>query len=138
MSIGPILAAAGAPPIASLPPPSGDLNPANGDNAAKPPANPTEVARQFEAILVRQILSESMKSLLENGKDGQVYGYFVTEALADGITKGGGLGLRSVLETQLRQSAAPRSDAGTAVSGAPSQSVEQASAQKGYAKRSSR
>ncbi len=132
MSIGPILAAAGAPPVASLPPPSGDLNPANGDSAAKPPANPTEVARQFEAILVRQILSESMKSLLENGKDGQVYGYFITEALADGITKGGGLGLG------LRQSAGPRPDAGAAVSAAPAQSVEQASAQKGYAKRSSR
>jgi Rod binding domain-containing protein len=105
---------------------------------AKKSADPTEVSRQFEAILVRQILSESMKSLLENGKDGQVYGYFVTEALADGITKGGGLGLRSVLETQLRQSAGPRPDASPAGSGAPGQSAEQASARKEYSKRAAR
>jgi flagellar protein FlgJ len=71
------------------------------------------VARQFEAILVRQMLSESMKSMLEHGKDGQVYGYYLTEALADGITKGGGLGLRSILESQLRQQASPQSLEGT-------------------------
>jgi Rod binding domain-containing protein len=52
------------------------------------------------------MLSESMKSMLEHGKEGQVYGYYLTEALADGITKGGGLGLRSIVESQLRQQAA--------------------------------
>lgn len=62
---------------------------------------PGEVARQFEAILVRQMLTETMKPLLENGKEGHMYGYFITEALADGITKGGGLGIRSVIEAQL-------------------------------------
>lgn len=66
--------------------------------------DPTEVARQFEAILVRQMLSESMKSLLESGKEAQVYGFYISEALADGITKGGGLGIRSILESQLRLS----------------------------------
>lgn len=138
MSIGPILAAAGAPPVASLPPTSGDLNPASAPGGVKKQADPTEVSRQFEAILVRQILSESMKSLLENGKDGQVYGYFITEALADGITKGGGLGLRSVLETQLRQSAPPRPTAETVPSGPAALSVDEVSARKGYSKRATR
>lgn len=64
--------------------------------------NPGEVARQFEAILVRQLLSESMKSLIDGPKGQQSYGYFISEALADGITKGGGMGLRSILESQLR------------------------------------
>ncbi len=51
--------------------------------------------------MVRQFLSESMKSLLENGASGQVYGYMLTDSLADSISKGGGLGLCSVLQTQL-------------------------------------
>ena len=85
---------------------AGELLPANASGTVKKASNPTEVARQFEAILVRQMLSESMKSMLEHGKEGQVYGYYLTEALADGITKGGGLGLRSIVESQLRQQAA--------------------------------
>lgn len=64
--------------------------------------SPEEISRQFEAILVRQLLSESMKPLLEGPGGGQMYGYFISEALADGITKGGGLGIRSILEAQLR------------------------------------
>jgi Rod binding domain-containing protein len=67
-----------------------------------PTRDPSELARQFEGILVRQMLAESMKSLIDGPKGQQSYGYFISEALSDGITKGGGLGLRSVLESQLR------------------------------------
>jgi Rod binding domain-containing protein len=70
-------------------------------NAGKTEMPPEEVARQFEAVLVRQMLSETMKPLLENGESGQVYGYFITEALAETFTKGGGFGLQSVLQAQL-------------------------------------
>lgn len=59
-----------------------------------------EVALQFEAILTRQFLSETMKPLLEKGP--QVYGYLITDALADSIAKGGGLGLAPILENQLK------------------------------------
>jgi len=110
MSIGPITnqpMGAGVSPALVLE--AGQLNPANYSGPAKKASDPSEVARQFEAILVRQMLSESMKSVLEHGKDGQVYGYFISEALADGITKGGGLGLRSILESQLRQQVQPES-----------------------------
>ena len=82
--------------------PAGDIALAQSAGLGGKKTQPDEVARQFEAILVRQMLSESMKPLLENGKAGQAYSYFLTDALAEGITKGGGLGLRSVLETQLR------------------------------------
>lgn len=62
---------------------------------------PREVARQFEAVLVRQMMQETMKPLLENGQSGQVYGYFIADALSESFTKAGGFGLQSVLEAQL-------------------------------------
>jgi len=74
-----------------------------GSTGLSPASNPQEVSRQFEAILMRQMLSESMKSFLEQGQSGQVYGYFITDALAETLTKAGGLGIRSVIEAQLRQ-----------------------------------
>jgi Rod binding domain-containing protein len=73
-----------------------------GPRPSAPERDPSELARQFEAILVRQMLSESMKSLIDGPEGQQSYGYFISEALSDGITKGGGMGLRSVLEAQLR------------------------------------
>jgi flagellar protein FlgJ len=60
-----------------------------------------EVARQFESILLRQFMGESMKPLLQNGPAGQVYGYLLTDALADSVSKGGGLGLAHILRSQL-------------------------------------
>lgn len=62
-----------------------------------------EVSRQFEAILMRQFIDESMKSLTEGGSGGQVYGYFITNSLADAMTKGGGFGLSHILQAQLKQ-----------------------------------
>lgn len=58
-------------------------------------------SQQFEAILLRQFLSESMKPLLEGGPSGQVYGYLLTDTLADSMSKGGGMGLSSVIQAQL-------------------------------------
>jgi Rod binding domain-containing protein len=60
-----------------------------------------EAARQFEGVLVRQILSESMKSMLEDGASGQVYGYYLNDTISDSVTKGGGLGLASVFQAQI-------------------------------------
>lgn len=65
------------------------------------PARIAQAAQQFEGILLRQILNESLKPLLENGPGAQVYGYFLTGSLAESIGKAGGLGLGSVLQTQL-------------------------------------
>jgi len=69
--------------------------------AAQSPEKIHEASRQFEAILVRQFLSESMKPLLEGGPSGQMYGYMLTDTLADSMTKGGGFGLSSVIQAQL-------------------------------------
>lgn len=62
-----------------------------------------EAAQQFEGILLRQFLSESMKPLLQGGSGGQVYGYLLTESLASSLVKGGGLGLSSILQAQFAQ-----------------------------------
>lgn len=67
-----------------------------------------EVAAQFEAILVRQLLAPTMTSML--GKDGgaasSIYGDMLTDTLSQQLTRGGGLGLGRLLQQQL----APRAD----------------------------
>lgn len=65
------------------------------------PDKSADAAQKFEAIMLRQFLSESMKPLLQGGPGGQVYGYLITESLADSMAKAGGLGLSSILQTQL-------------------------------------
>jgi len=61
-----------------------------------------KVANQFEAILVRQMLSKSVGSML-GGDDvaGSVYGDMMTDALAQNLTAGQGLGLGRMIEQQL-------------------------------------
>jgi flagellar protein FlgJ len=65
------------------------------------PVKLAKASRQFESILLRQILGESMKPLLQSGPSGQVYGYMLTDALAQKISDAGGLGLAHVLQAQL-------------------------------------
>ena len=60
-----------------------------------------KVSHQFESILLRQFLGDSMKPLLEGGPAGQVYGYLLTDSLASSISDAGGLGFASVLQAQL-------------------------------------
>ena len=67
----------------------------------KDPEKIVKVSKQFESILLRQFLNESMKPLLQDGPSGQVYGYFLTDSLANEISEGGGFGLAHVIQTQL-------------------------------------
>lgn len=67
-------------------------------------------AGQFEAILLRQFLQESVGKIMggkESGAQGGVYGYMLTDVLASKMTEAGGLGLSRVLQQQL----SPRSGA---------------------------
>lgn len=70
---------------------------------ADPAEQRKEVAKQFEAILVRQLLGPTMTSML--GKDGgvasNVYGDMMTDSMAQQLTRGGGFGLSGMLERQL-------------------------------------
>jgi flagellar protein FlgJ len=87
-----------------------------------PAAQRKVVAGQFEAILLRQFLSESVGSMMggsDSGSDGaqgsdsaqgSIYGYMLTDTLAQAMAAGGGLGMAKIIEQQLTppgQSAAP-------------------------------
>src|ERR1700733_7119362 len=65
-----------------------------------------EASRQFEAIMLRQILSESQKPVItseftDNSTAAGIYQDYITNTLADSISKSGTLGLAKVFEQQL-------------------------------------
>jgi Rod binding domain-containing protein len=64
----------------------------------------TEVSRQFEAVLVRQFLTEAQKVSLDKKTESpgsDIYKDMVTNQMADGISRSGGFGLAGTLKTQL-------------------------------------
>jgi len=76
-----------------------------------------EVARQFEALLLRQILQETQKTVIpskyaDNSTTAGIYHDMVTNQLADSISKSGTLGLAQSLERQLARQLKPASTAG--------------------------
>jgi flagellar protein FlgJ len=65
-----------------------------------------EASRQFEAIMLRQILSESQKPVItseftDNSTAAGIYQDYITNALADSMSKSGTLGLAKIFEQQL-------------------------------------
>ena len=77
-----------------------------------------EVARQFEALLLRQILQETQKTVIpskyaDNSTTAGIYHDMVTNQLADSISKSGTVGLAQTLERQLTRQLKPTSMAGS-------------------------
>ena len=67
------------------------------------------VSGQFESILLRQFLQDSVSKMMggeESGAAGNMYGYMLTDVLATKISEGGGMGLASVIQKQLSPRAA--------------------------------
>ena len=68
----------------------------------------TKVAGQFEALLVKQFLTEAMKPMTGNKSEGgsipggDIYNSMVVDSMANGIVNGGGLGLTNVISLQLQ------------------------------------
>jgi Rod binding domain-containing protein len=65
-----------------------------------------EASRQFEAIMLRQILSESQKPVItseftDNSTAAGIYQDYITNTLADSMSKAGTVGLTKVFEQQL-------------------------------------
>ena len=56
------------------------------------------VAQQFEAILLRQLLAPVLEAM--PGDKSGVYGYMVTDAFAQKLSAGSGLGLSALVERQ--------------------------------------
>ncbi|HEY8995194.1 MAG TPA: flagellar biosynthesis protein FlgJ [Lacunisphaera sp.] len=58
-------------------------------------------AGQFEAIILRQLLQDSVGKIAGEGASGNVYGFMLTDVIANKLSEGGGLGLSGMLEKQL-------------------------------------
>ncbi len=70
-----------------------------------------EASRQFEALLLRQILQMTQKTVIpsryaDNSTTADIYRGMVVEQLADSISKSGSFGIARTLEQQL----VPRTD----------------------------
>jgi peptidoglycan hydrolase FlgJ len=67
----------------------------------------SEVSRQFEAVLLRQILAQAQKPLFNSsiapggGASSAIYQDMITQQLADRISQGGTFGFGKVLEKEL-------------------------------------
>jgi flagellar protein FlgJ len=87
---------------------SSGVNPSKSTNSGRDPAAIKKAASQFEAIIMRQLLAPSMESMMSGGLSGSkesggggMYGYMLTDTLANTLSQGGGLGLARMLEKQL-------------------------------------
>jgi Rod binding domain-containing protein len=73
-----------------------------------------EASRQFEAMLLRQILSETQKPVIQsefsdNSTAAGIYQDLATNQMADGMSKSGAFGFAQVFERQLDHPAAKNS-----------------------------
>ena len=76
-----------------------------------------EVAQKFEALLLRQILQETQKTVIpskyaDNSTTAGIYHDMVINQLSDSISKSGTLGLAQTLERQLNRQLGQTSTAG--------------------------
>ena len=75
-----------------------------------------KVAQQFEAIIVRQLLKPAIDPIMSGGSmgggggaigggGGGIYGYLLTDVLADSLSSGGQMGFSKMVEQQLTPAA---------------------------------
>jgi Rod binding domain-containing protein len=81
-----------------------------------------EVCRQFEAVLLRQILQETRKtvvssSVTEDSNASGIYNDMINNQLADSISKSGAFGLAKSLQAQLTHQVLPGKEAAQAKAG---------------------
>ena len=92
-------------PISMALPSSSDSSiPTMALRGAQTPAQQRKVvSEQFDAILLRQFLSDSVGSMMggQDSPSGSVYGYLMTDVLAQKLAAGGGMGISKVIEQQL-------------------------------------
>ena len=83
-----------------------DFQRSHGAKSQPSPADIKKAAAQFEAIIMRQLLAPSIEPIMAGGlggaggTGGSMYGYLLTDTLADSLAQGGGLGLARMLEKQ--------------------------------------
>ena len=89
-----------------------------GNAKLSEPEKIAEASRQFEAILVRQILQDAQKpmirsKIIQNSATSEIYRDMITTHMADGISKSGMVGLAQTFEHQLNHPANQRASATT-------------------------
>jgi flagellar protein FlgJ len=77
-----------------------------GNPALTQPQKIAEASRQFEAVLLRQFLSESQKPVIsseftDNSSAAGIYQDMITNQLADTLSRNGGVGLAKSFEREL-------------------------------------
>ena len=83
----------------------------------------TEACRQFEAVLLRQILSETRKTVIASSEtpddptSSGIYNDMINNQLADKISQSGEFGLAKSLQAQLVHQVLPGEDAARAKAG---------------------
>ncbi|MEO7110046.1 MAG: hypothetical protein ABI183_06385, partial [Polyangiaceae bacterium] len=84
---------------------------ADAPAAAAPKHDPkiARVAAQFEEVFVRQLLSAAKMG--GDNKEGGGYGAMTIDALATGVSQGGGLGIAQQIEAAMSRSAGPATHA---------------------------
>jgi len=83
-----------------------------------------EATRQFEALLLRQILTEARKTVIhsdleESSSVSAIYDDLINQTLADSISRSGMLGLADLLKRQFATPAAAAGSTGCAAPGSP-------------------
>jgi len=76
-----------------------------------------EASRRFEAVLLRQILENTQKTVIpskfaDDSTAASIYRDMITTQLADGISKSGTFGLAKTFEQQLNRASPPAPKAG--------------------------
>jgi len=79
-------------------------------NPSKPDEKAVKAAKQFESMMLQHMLESMQKTAQLGGKDHQNTAYMsmATEALADGIERGGGLGLADLVAHSLQSELAAK------------------------------
>lgn len=115
MNIAAINSSSSAASIASIQmlrddPAMSGVNTSPSTKSGRDAAGIRKAAESFEAVILRQLLSPTIEPMMSGGMGGAqgpaaggggVYGYMLTDTLANSLAKGGGLGLARMLEKQL-------------------------------------
>ena len=102
-AISSISASPGAAALAAVTGSAPASAPGGGNGSTVTAAQRQKAAAQFEAILVRQMLSKSVGSMMGGSGHtaGLMYGDLMTDVLAQKLTQGQGLGLGKMIARQL-------------------------------------
>jgi len=109
---------------------SAGVNTSKSSDSGRDPAAIKKAASQFEAIILRQLLAPSIEPMMSGGLGGAqgsggggMYGYMLTDTLANSLSQGGGLGLARMLEKQLTPHSALADNIGKGQTVAPTKNL---------------